>query len=364
MTRRTPTIFAVLAALASCAHAGAAEEVTGEPIRTIPGFVSARLIEQPPAPTYPRIELNAGREGWVRVSYVIDTSGVPTDLFVEDSNGIARFERRALEWAAGLRYEPARLDGKPVVQSENGYRIMFDLNDFAGVTRQFRKHYRQAHEALIEDRLVDAEVHITTAAARPSLNLYEEAWLATLVGRLCEARDQLECMLDAFGDALVFGKESVDAEVLRAVAQAKLVAELKSSRFAEARGTYVRLADLVGDETAEAQFGSAMERMETLIASTDPIQLEGTLERPGAATEGPGIWSFEPVRRRPALLNVDGAVSELQIRCSAHSATIEPQAGRAWRIPEEWGRCHLYFFGEPGTTLLVEEMPPATVAAQ
>ena len=359
---RTSQFAAVALAALVVAVGGAASE--SQPGRLYTGFASAQLIAQPPPPTYPRIELNAGREGWVRISYVIDTSGVPIELFVEDSNGIARFERRALDWAAELRYEPATLDGEPVAQAENGYQVIFRLNDFGGVTRQFKKHYRRAHEALSENRLGDAEVHIATAAARPSLNLSEEAWLATLVGRLCQEREQLECMLGSFSDALAFGTGSVDADVLRAVAQTKLVAELKSARFAAARKTYEQLIELVGREAAGAKFGAAIDRMEALIEEPDPIQLEGTLRRPGAATDGPGVWSFEPVRRRPALLSVDGAVDLLRIRCSARSVTIEPQAGRAWHIPDEWGRCRLYFFGDPGTTLLVEEMSASTVAVQ
>ena len=365
MSRRTRLAAVLLAALFAADGAVATDGFTGsEPGCCMPGFVNAKLIGKSEPPTYPRIELNAGREGWVRISYVIDTKGVPTGLFVEASNGIERFERRALEWAADLRYEPATLNGIPVAQARNGYRITFGLGEITGLTRQFKKHYQRAHEALVENRLGDAEVHIATAAARPSLNLREEAWLATLSGRLCQAREQLECMLEAFADALAYGGESVDADVLRAVAQAKLVAELKASRFAEARRTYTSLAGLIGEETAEAQFTAAMERMDALIASADPIQLEGMLNRPGAATDGPGIWSFEPVRRRPALLEVEGAVKQLQVRCSAYSATIEPQAGRAWRLPEEWRKCHLYFFGDPGTTILVEEMPVAAVTAE
>ncbi len=55
----------------------------------------ARAVERV-APTYPRLELNSGNQGWVRLSFVVTENGEVVDPIVTDSSGGHRFEREAL----------------------------------------------------------------------------------------------------------------------------------------------------------------------------------------------------------------------------------------------------------------------------
>ena len=74
-----------------------------------------RVLSTPPPPVRPRIAVDAGLFGRVQVRARIDTTGHV--VHAEIARGIAEFNSAALAWAADVRYEPYRLNGRlaPVV---------------------------------------------------------------------------------------------------------------------------------------------------------------------------------------------------------------------------------------------------------
>jgi TonB family protein len=347
--------LALLALTASQVRAG--EETT----RIVQGFVGAELIERPGPPRYPPGELQRGREGWVRVSFIVGVDGKPSDVVVEDSNGLWSFERAALGWIDGLRYRPAMLDGNPVSQAFNGYKIQFDLaGDGEGVTRRVMTIYRRGSKALREGDFEEVRAQLARADERTGLDLYEEAWLSILRGRLCDETQDLECKLAAFDAVLSFGADTLERDVLSTVATTKFAAELRSGRLRDARRTLERIRELELASDALEPLATALAEAEAVFASDTPLRLVGTLTRRSAnEASAEGLWVHAPTRRMPALMQVDGVLAALEIRCDVYQSRVEaPEVGRAWRIPESWGDCQLYFIGEPGTRLLVEEMHP------
>lgn len=346
-----------LGIMSTAAEIGAGEQTT----RSIPGFVRAELLERPGPPDYPRRELLKGREGWVRVSFIVDVDGRPSDVVVEDSNGLRSFERAALAWVDGLRYRPATLDGDPVPQATNGYRIHFDLEGAGdGVSRRVMSAYRRGSQALRDGDLDEARIQLARATERKGLNLYEEAWLSILRGMLCDETGDLECKLEAFNAALTLGADALERDVLATVASTKFAAELLSGRLRHARGTLARIRELDLPVDSPEKLAAALAEAESVFASDTPVRLIGTLTRRSASADpGEGLWIYSPTRRKPALMEVDGALEAVEFRCDVRQTRIEaPQAGRAWRVPESWGDCELYFIGAAGTRLVVEEMHP------
>ncbi len=348
--------LALACCLAFIAPRIAAEDAT----RVLPEFRSAEVIHRPGPPQYPRRELRQGREGWVHVGFIVTAEGVPENVVVEDSNGLRRFEQAAVRWVEGLRYQPATLDGEPVPQAFNGYRIQFDLrNEGEGVSAKVKRSYRRGVRALQDGDLDAARAELDAGFARPSLNLYEEAWLSMLRGMICQAEQDAQCTVEAFDSALRLGRDVLERDVLEQLAQTAFAVQARTGRARAARGTYCLLADATSEERAERALGSALAALEAHVASDAPVEVSGTLERI-ASSEDPalGLWTFRPARRMPALLSFEGELEGLEIRCDTYQTRIAPTAGRAWRIPEVWGACCLYFLGEPGTRVLLSDMHP------
>ena len=70
-----------------------------------------RVASTPPPPVRPRIAIDAGLFGRVQVRARVDTTGHV--VHAEIARGIAEFNSAALAWAADVRFEPYRVNGRP-----------------------------------------------------------------------------------------------------------------------------------------------------------------------------------------------------------------------------------------------------------
>lgn len=75
-------------------------------------FSKITVKHQPPAPSYPDAAKEAKIQGVVVVVLVIDENGIPTEVKAEQ--GPEELAPTAIAFARGWRFEPAKLNGKPV----------------------------------------------------------------------------------------------------------------------------------------------------------------------------------------------------------------------------------------------------------
>lgn len=94
-----------------------------------PKIIPAKLVSRA-APKYPSRALKKGTEGWVQVSFVIDTTGKPANIRVVDAkpnNGT--FDNAAINAVKKWRFSPARNEetGQPVQSKELKTKVSFKL---------------------------------------------------------------------------------------------------------------------------------------------------------------------------------------------------------------------------------------------
>ena len=99
--------------------------------------------------------------------------------------------------------------------------------------------------------------------------------------------------------------------------------------------------------------------MRKAIDSETLLQTPGEILAKGECFGCNDSFQFTPARRHVALANIEGELTAIEMRCdhkrfnSAISELVE------WHIPEAWGTCSIEFFGEPGTTFTILNMPDA-----
>ena len=125
-----------------------AEAKTNE-VERISAFKPATPLERVD-PRYPSSAARKGREGWVRLSYVIDEEGRVKDPVVEDFFGSPSFKRSALSAVKKWQYNPAIKDGEPTQQCHQAVQMDFALVGKTGATRKFIKAYKNVDERYLK----------------------------------------------------------------------------------------------------------------------------------------------------------------------------------------------------------------------
>ena len=87
---------------------------------------AARAIVQIP-PQYPIDAAQKGIEGWVKLSFSIDTDGTVTDIQVVDAHPKRIFNRAAKKALKGWRYQAKFVDAVPVMQHNMMIQLDFEM---------------------------------------------------------------------------------------------------------------------------------------------------------------------------------------------------------------------------------------------
>ncbi|MDE1894118.1 MAG: energy transducer TonB [Pseudomonadota bacterium] len=112
----TPATAAAAAGGATAAAQGAAPS----------GETTPAVLIKAVAPHYPPSALRSRQEGWVVVSFTIDTEGKPEDVKILDSQPRRVFDRAALEAVSRYRFTPAMKNGVAVTATRE-QRLEFKL---------------------------------------------------------------------------------------------------------------------------------------------------------------------------------------------------------------------------------------------
>ncbi|NQZ93507.1 MAG: energy transducer TonB [Moritella sp.] len=78
-------------------------------------------------PRYPSRALKQGAQGWVKLSFTIDTLGRPVDIKVMDAKPRRLFEKSALKALRKWKYQPKLEEGRAVMQVNQTVTLEFKL---------------------------------------------------------------------------------------------------------------------------------------------------------------------------------------------------------------------------------------------
>jgi TonB family protein len=336
------SVLAILAAVGAKSVEGLSEGVMAQPLK--------RKL-----PKFPRSQLHKGREGWVEFSYVIAPDGTTQDILIEDSTGPAEIEKPALEAVKRWRYEPATLNGKPVEQCDTRVRILFALEGEghrAGASRAFIKRFRAVTQQAGESDLEAFKSAIDELAPR---NLYENAYTFFLLAMVAQREQDPDAQLKHLRRVTLGGSDYIRPDLYVGALETTFGLEANRGEYASALSTYQKLMDSKEKSDALKELAKMAEQIEALIAGDSRLARQGELGPRREGAEGPVAWSHQLSRRIAGLDEIEGELDHIELRCDFHRAVAEPKAERALRMPENWGDCSFYVFGEPGARFRVIE---------
>ncbi len=308
-------------------------------------------------PAYPISAAADWKEGWVLLSFCVDTTGTVHSVVIERSSGAPEFERVSLKAIQSWTYEPARLNGEPIEMCDVSVRLSFGMQGIGlGGRREFVREWRKASKLIEEARLAEAKAILD--ALKPSNN-YESARMALARARIAANTGDQKQQLSDLRMALL-QPQAMESRVRRSVRRQVFALEVQRREWASAHETYEDLADDV--EALSEPEKKAGAQLADLIASDRTLATEGELECRCDKANGDPLWSARLLRREFAFAEASGKIDRFDLLCERHRFRAKFETDTAWRVPEAWGKCTLFVFGEEGAKFKLVETAPRVAA--
>jgi len=347
----------ILAIMVPCHFALAAGD--GSDTAEESGTFAQSLVREEPA--YPGAALRRSQEGWVLVSYVVRADGTVADPIVDDSSGFSMFETSAVEAVKKWEFTPATWNGVPVDQSHTATLLRFDLEtERRGVGKKFIRFYEKMQKRIETGDLDGAESTIDERMQRGWWNNSEYSMIWLLKSFIAQQRGDEPAQLAALYRTIRSEGDVIASSLQKNLLPVILGLELMLSKYSATIETYNEMQN----------FPELLDGREDLVAAVDNVinvtRSQSPLSTPAQITEnssGLGVWSYDPLRRRFSFDAVTGKLHRIELRCDWQRFADEINTGLKWTIPEAWGDCRLYVYGDTGSTFKFIEYQSA-VAGQ
>jgi len=316
----------------------------------------ARPLHTPPPP-YPQGPRNRGQDGWVVLSFSVSPEGNVVDPIVEDSSGVVEFERAAIKSALKYRYSPATWNGKPVEQCAANLRVSFMVPGYRQSLRSsFKKSYLEAVDLVEEQRIVDAEARLDEMAEKGTWNNFESSKLWLLRATLQAAKGDKAGQLRSLRRAAMLDGQYIQPEYYPQVLSAIFALEAEQMHYGAALKTYAKLKKL---KRTQAEIDKVVADIEQAIDGPDVLGFPGVVEFRSGCEEGRPNWKHELLRRKFTFDNIEGVVDDFELRCDWKRVVDKVSTEKVWEVPDNWGWCQLFVFGETGAKVKLIEYPLA-----
>ena len=310
--------------------------------------IAAAAVEQP-APQFPGGKMRGGQEGWVRMSFVIDADGRAIDPLVVDSSGGPLFEQAALDVVSLWHFEAPDAGAE---YARNTVDVRFEISgDRDRASRNFLRRYRDIVTDLYYVKADDAREKVDMANDFGGWNLYEATMLALLNARVEGAEGDRAEELEYYRRALAVSRaETFDSKNRIEILTRIFELEVDANHYGDALATLAELRAEKGSDEALEGLADRIQRLEDSIADDAAIVAAGTIYNPCDCDEGVPLWAHTPVRRDFSFADVGGNVQRFEARCENHRLSAQVTTGTRWSLPDEWGSCRIFVFGDDAAT--------------
>lgn len=309
-------------------------------------------------PAYPTKALERGVEGWVVLRFVVKADGTTDEIEVFDSSIDGYFDEAAIEAASNKTYQPATIDGKPIMQGNVFLRSVFQMRSSdGGVGKSFQRSYRAASKALDDEDLELAKSIIDKLDAEEKRVLAEVCYLDMLKARYFSiAGDQKET-LRYVERALVVADTAAAKPVYINLLKQAIVDNGRAKNYQASLNHYETLLEVDKSLAADDPVRDYVRRVELVVNSDSPIQLMGVIAQPcETCNDEKGIWRHRLNRNKFFINEVVGELNEITIVCQHSSVTVGFTPETAWTVNKDGGDCSITVFGEEQTSFQLVEL--------
>ena len=294
-------------------------------------------------------------EGWVWMSYIVGTDGVPKNIEVIDHSEKGYSLKVSFRFIKNFRYHPAKINGIPVESAKTyllRHSVAFVGSNNDGISPGFRNRYNEARELLGAQDIIKAKAVLDELAQTNAKNLTEQSLSAWLHSVYFANQKNWSA----------YGESVQSAHHLRRFLPTKMAIENSQNlrdhqvfkkHYADAIITIYSMRHIKNAELDEATLQAMLKPIKELINAPEPIVLEATLEQDL-------VWMHGIARDTLSVTfsggeQGEGEIKVAELRCRNTHHVLTAGKIEQFEIPAHYRGCALILKGTPGTKVVVTE---------
>lgn len=308
------------------------------------------------APKYPISAARNKREGWARLSFVIEEDGSVSNVLVTDTSGSKDFAEASKKAILKWKYKPAFENGKPIQQCANTVQMDFKMSNAGnrsgavGVTRRFMAKYKETEEALANHNFELVEELLNDFSKFKTLHMTEYQYLQMISAEYAQIKGdkekQLHHLIRINSGRGIFEDNNQNLWLMNQ----RFMLQVELKKYYDAYKTYRQLSALEVAKPYMGNYTDTIEQINALIDSDKPIAIEGKLE-------DKEFWQYHLLRNEFSLDNIEGQLTKLDVRCANKRHVFSVEENNVWKLPNAWKDCSVFIYGEDNSKFTLVEHP-------
>lgn len=300
-------------------------------------------------PSYPINAARENREGWARLSYIIEKDGSVSNVLVTETSGSKDFAKAAEYAISKWQFKPAFENGEPIQQCVNSVQMSFKMRKGGakGVTRRFNTKYKATVKALDAKDYKKVESLLTEMRSIRKLHLSENNYLHLLSANYQAVLGNNKQQLHHLNRVSM---ELLPEEAQLSILDKRFVLYITEHQYFQAYKTYKLLQKLNAAKPRMDHYDGIIDKIDALIESEQNIVVNGNMEEEN-------YWHYPLVRNSFSLVNIEGKLNKLDVRCANKRHIYTVEENNIWEIPKSWKSCNIYVYGDNNSKFNVVEYP-------
>lgn len=299
-------------------------------------------------PKYPIDAARQSREGWTRLSFVVNEKGHVNDVLLLESSGSADLDRESIRAVKKWKYSPALENGQPIEQCLNSVRMNFKMkgSTTVGVSKKFKRYYKKALAYMESKNYSDMMLTLDKIKGMKSRHLSENNYYHLFLADYYKEMNQPEKELEHLNN--VSTHAGLSDKLSFSVLYRRYNQQITTNRLSSAIHTYKKLMKSENAQQYKDQLEQSLQDITKFIESPQDIIVSGDM-----GTED--FWRHTLVRNSFSLANIEGTLHKLDVRCANKRHIYSVEDNNTWNIPSTWKNCSIFLYGDDKTTFKVVE---------
>lgn len=305
--------------------------------------------------SYPASARRNKVEGYTEVSYDLNEKGKPFNLRFTRSSGIDIFETLIEKKFDKWKFEPATLNGIPIVQKNLQYFFTFSLTKLTNkypeplMRRQFALFYKamrqqlkeESYEKLRESLAVMEKANIIRFSENRQLWLLRYTFLNKVDGSI---NDKINALQQALKDTPRVDKTK---KLHSKIKSSLFKLHVENKQYIKAYSQYYDLRESEFSDTLIDDLAESFEHVKAVLASDE--SLDTTIRINGTEL----LTHY--LSRRMFKIGSDQDISFMELRCGEFNVQLKYTENALYQMPFDWDNCGLVLRAPEGTLVNVKE---------